>query len=596
MTMTGQIHIPPVRAGHPRLLTDPVTGELTLLRGLNTSDGRAASLRILHDADVILQAPCAERVFDVAGRRILAVSRRVQCRVFTLCAAFFQTNDRRYADRAIEEMRAVCRFSDWNPKHFLDVGEMGLAVSIGYDWLYGLLSPEDRRLIESAIRDKCLKAAYRPDTGRYFLTDTGTSNWNAVCHGGVIAGCAAIADVEPRLTEETLRNALPAFRLYMNNAYAAHGVYEEGPLYWRYGTDFAVLALAVLRSAWGTDFGLSAGAGFSETGRWFLSMIGTSGLFFNYSDNCENLPGTTAALYYLADFFHQEELLSNAALHEKFMELCRKRPPDAAWSDPFFQLLWLHGETEKNSSGKSRFFYSGDDAHLPLAMIRTEGPDEKAAFLGIKGGTPCVSHGHMDAGSFVFDAEGVRWFADLGQPGYAPLEAAKIDLWNMHQNSGRWKVFHTGPDSHSIIRLDDAEQLVSGSAVFTEASPERCTLDLTSLYAERAKSVSRSFELTPDDLTLRIGNRLSGLAEGTSVRFQFMTKCRVRREPGGVVLSSGGKERHLHANAPEGKWEILPAEKFLHEYEAPQDDVTMIFATFPAPGNGELAVVFEFCL
>jgi hypothetical protein len=42
------------------------------------------------------------------------------------------TNDERYAQRAEREMLAVSHFSDWNPSHFLDVGEMVMALSIAY--------------------------------------------------------------------------------------------------------------------------------------------------------------------------------------------------------------------------------------------------------------------------------------------------------------------------------------------------------------------------------------------------------------------------------------------------------------------------------
>ena len=40
--------------------------------------------------------------------------------------------------------------SNWNPAHFLDVGEMTHAVAIGYDWLYDVISEGDRAIIEEA--------------------------------------------------------------------------------------------------------------------------------------------------------------------------------------------------------------------------------------------------------------------------------------------------------------------------------------------------------------------------------------------------------------------------------------------------------------
>ena len=37
-------------------------------------------------------------------------------------------------------MEKVCSYPDWNPKHFLDIGEMVTAVAIGYDWCYDYLN------------------------------------------------------------------------------------------------------------------------------------------------------------------------------------------------------------------------------------------------------------------------------------------------------------------------------------------------------------------------------------------------------------------------------------------------------------------------
>ncbi len=49
------------------------------------------------------------------------------------------TGDPQFKDRAEQEMLGVAAFPDWNPPHFLDVGEMTTAMAIGYDWLYDVL-------------------------------------------------------------------------------------------------------------------------------------------------------------------------------------------------------------------------------------------------------------------------------------------------------------------------------------------------------------------------------------------------------------------------------------------------------------------------
>jgi len=68
----------------------------------------------------------------------------------------------------------------------------------------------------------------------------------------------------------------------------------------------------------------------------------------------------------------------------------------------------------------------------------------------------------MDAGSFILEANGVRWALDLGGEDYNKMRAAKLDLWNYSQNSNRWTTFRPGPESHNILRFNNARQDVSG--------------------------------------------------------------------------------------------------------------------------------------
>jgi len=84
------------------------------------------------------------------------------------------TNDVKYFNRAEKEMLAVSAFSDWHPEHFLDVAEMTMAVSIGYDWLYNSLSAGSKELIKNAIIEKGLKPSLDPKN----------NSWLKVTHNG----------------------------------------------------------------------------------------------------------------------------------------------------------------------------------------------------------------------------------------------------------------------------------------------------------------------------------------------------------------------------------------------------------------------------
>jgi len=139
-------------ADHPRLLLK--AGEEVRIAEMT---GRDASMMRVHNAivsecDKMLDLPPVERV--VKGRRLLHTSREALRRIFWLSYSYRMTGKEAYADRAIDEMLAVSAFTDWNPSHFLDVGEMVMAVAIGYDWLYDRMTEAQRHAVSQAILEK----------------------------------------------------------------------------------------------------------------------------------------------------------------------------------------------------------------------------------------------------------------------------------------------------------------------------------------------------------------------------------------------------------------------------------------------------------
>jgi hypothetical protein len=86
---------------------------------------------VLKTADRAIEQPVSERKKE--GKRLLGVSRQVLERVLNCAIAYKLTDDEEYLRRAESEMVAAAGFSDWNPSHFLDVGEMTAALALGYD-------------------------------------------------------------------------------------------------------------------------------------------------------------------------------------------------------------------------------------------------------------------------------------------------------------------------------------------------------------------------------------------------------------------------------------------------------------------------------
>ena len=104
----------------------------------------------------MITSPLPLPAWRASMRTSSGVSRECLRRIQALTLAFRWTGDERFAARAVQDLRSVAAFADWNPSHFLDTAEMTHATALGYDWLQGFLSDADRATIREAIVKKGL--------------------------------------------------------------------------------------------------------------------------------------------------------------------------------------------------------------------------------------------------------------------------------------------------------------------------------------------------------------------------------------------------------------------------------------------------------
>lgn len=72
-------------------------------------------------------------------------------------------------------MLSVCKFSNWNPSHFLDTVEMTFAVSLGYNWLYDNLMKDTRENIRRCNIDNGINPSFKSPDNDFLHKKT---NWN----------------------------------------------------------------------------------------------------------------------------------------------------------------------------------------------------------------------------------------------------------------------------------------------------------------------------------------------------------------------------------------------------------------------------------
>ena len=570
---------------HPRLLANATAFEDIKRRiDVDPLAGKLALL-VLRQADDSMAAAAILRAEPGFSLKLQSV-RGSQSRILSCAMAFRLTGRDVYAQRAREELLALAGLPNWNPSHFLDIGEACLAAAVGLDWLHDFLSPSERKAISRAIVDNALRISLDVPAGHNSWVD-GDFNWNPVCHAGLTAGAIAVWEDEPEIARRVLDRAIQ-YVPCAAAAYAPDGVYPEGPSYWSYGTNFHILFIESLRSAFGTSLGFEQLPGFLTSADWLKQVVAPSGEDFNYADYHTRLGVEPALLWYAREQrrrdIAREEL---AAIESAFDALARDSvspllefsgpsrllplallywdptlPPDAGGPPPL-PLTWVAG------------------GHLPMAVLRSGWNDPRATYVAVKGGTPNGSHAHMDVGSFVLEADGVRWAIELGTESYDRMRGAKIDLWNYKHDSSRWSVFRCGPDGHNVIRFDDGAQNVDGFSTIGRAIGSRSGViaDLAPMYAGQVETCTRRIELHTDrSVTIEDAWQAGDRAVVASV--QWLTRAAVAVVAGGVELQQDGATLHLHVTGP-GDMQVC------------EEDVSSPRGAADSPNDGVRRIVFR---
>jgi hypothetical protein len=383
-----------LRPAHPRLVL--LDSDLDKIR-LNLKDNalaRRGFADLEKECDRLLSVPPVE--YKISGTRLQIQTRHALDRIVTLALMYRLTGRDPWLRRAIMELNACAAFKDWNPARFVDTAEMIHAFAIGYDWLFNALSPDERAWIRDALIAKGIDQAI-PIYQQKTRWTVDRYNFNIACNSALTMAALAVADEARDKAADVLRYALESIPHGLNT-YGADGGWPEGPALGEYATRYACLFFASLDTALGNDYGLSGFHGVDRAGRYRLYSVGPSNRITGFGDGPSD-PGLAPEMFWMARRFNNpvyswsEQKQLERSNHAEPLDLVwfvrDARPPQApAWPlDAVF-----HG--------------------VAVATFRSSWEDPSGIFLAAKGGDNKAPHTHLDLGSFVLDAGGVRWAAD----------------------------------------------------------------------------------------------------------------------------------------------------------------------------------------
>lgn len=461
-----------VRSSHPRLIAPSY--RWSCLPKLIQADSYMSYWNdtVFENATRLAALDPTEYAIDggLSGSGVLDVAREVQLRVKHWAYAYRLSNDTKWVDRTWQELQVAAGNTSqtfgqtntdgdvWNGQHhFLDLAEFTEAFALAYDWMHDAWTGEQRSAIMWSIINLGLRFGnnvYTQASGSsgYSWWTTADGNWNCVCNKGLIMGALAIVDVDPTTYSRTiLDNAPQNAQAYCSFAPSPEGTWTETANYWYFGTySHAEMAASLLSSTGSTQGLLDANPGYKLTPEYHMYVTGMQGLF-NYGDCGPNKYTATAnsLLFYGSQY--------NMPVYTLFQR-DRGDAPDPTsilYYDPqvsgqFWDGLALDHHFDNQTDG----WFSA----------RSSWTDNDGTYIAMKAGylQGHQTHGDLDAGDFVLDAMGERWFGELGNGDYL----AEGYFSNENQDSLRWTYYRKGTQGQNTLNIG-ANQNVAGQPTTT---------------------------------------------------------------------------------------------------------------------------------
>ena len=526
----------------------------------------ARSLRAKHNpADFNYNLDAYDEVFwlptysGYAGTiRTLASYARANALVYGL------SGDREAGDAA---RRALLKMAEWPSyvhPHILNQGQFTywpaglvlLDLALGYDLVYDLLAPEERKTIAASLFHKGVTEVFK-EYVRDNRVSSDTSNWiSHVAGGGILSALAVAGEYKDAELEPYLSGMILKVAALVRSTFDRDGHYGEGYAY----HNFTMQTLSEIMPVLETHFGIA-----------FPEKVFRSHLYLPYQMNAGS-----REIYDFGDTGNKLAPLSN------FAYVLKKT------RDPL--LRWLYDLAPGNADVDLLYY---DDAvrpespslRLPLtklfrdtgtAVFRSGFSDDDFLFVFRAG--PFYNHQHFDQGSFFLRDQGRNFIVEGGRTGYYD------DPW--------YQGFFIQPGGHNCLLPDGNEECQRAGDLLNDvpawqdyaritdflAHPEGVFLsaELAPLYQGKFRTLRRSIlYLAPRTVILIDRSEGAEGVEKMNLRFHAPRRDDIKTAAGTAVILRGGRSLLIRTLMPSGiRAEIRKRPLSLSEFGA-ENPITM---------------------
>jgi hypothetical protein len=437
--------------------------------------------QLLQDARKTLTEPMIDRLaeMDVAETR-RAVRQIIECII-----SYWITGDEAFVQNAKERLINLSERPVFLPprhafiSYDLVMAETLFGLSVGYDWLYEDLTPDQRETIRQASIERLLPYyLHESDRSPTRPNINGTGNWSGVL--GSIAILASIAfEGEHPIFEEARKRADVNSRPW--RAMQSDGGQYEGAGYWNYLFSYSWPAYLERKRRTGDDDGFFSEPGRKETeAGWFPFVKRPYGTTLGFGDDWANPRWTITPL-----------LIERTEGHRKYSAWLRKW----LFEDPVALRaagLYSQGTTDVFGLGFALIYALPegipviDDSALPsnlmifpntgFAIAASNWPNP-ATYVSSNAGTQNL-HSHADLGSFYYAVDGEVLLDDPGPNSYT---AQGYFDWRR-----RFSIYKARAEDHNVFTINGM-----GNALDDPYKPDHQMMRADIIDAKREGGVSQ---------------------------------------------------------------------------------------------------------
>ena len=528
---------------HPRLLATQADFDAMKIKIENDPFFQKEYQKVLEEANNILtQEPIVLDIEEIYGGNLWIQSCDFMDRIFPLGIAYKMTGDRKYAQRAYEEMLVMIEIPTWREDQVLVQAGMSLGYAIGYDWFYDAYTKEQREVILRGASKHFLKGylgAYQGTQSHMKNNSVTFTNINGVVNSCAIAASLAFMDEFPEASAYILAKASRALEYGIVN-YKESGSWHEGVSYGTMQLQYLGIGMAALDKIMGHTYGIDKVENMNYAVDFLMDMQCDAGSLV-HSDS----PNSSANFYspsylWLIDYFG-----GNSA--EFIYDLYYKTPGALERS---LTLLWGKPIADINIARDTGAYYK--DARNPIVVMRSSWNSKYNTFAGIKGGIQkrgfSSSHAHIDSGAFSFASDGVFWTTDVGAEDYN--KSGYGEFRYSETGADRWDYYRTRAEAHNciIINPDEKPEYVLDAFSDFETYQENdfsafSILDMSGAQAEEASSAKRGTYLADNRQSLVVRDEITLLKNNSVLNWFMSTPHKVEiRDDKSVIITNAGAD------------------------------------------------------